>query len=366
LHVWDTSSKNKLLIQKLKEHGIEAKKGSWTDGEVKQMEENLNIYQKLNPDIDIFKVFYRGETGDNRAVLKKSNFWDILSYKICRSLTVIQGRFRHLYQDRAGYKIGRYSKKEVEYIRELVVKHGRNWSFISNLMNRSIGSLSVFYTTYIENDINKGHWNNDEKERFLIITNKIMKYNHENNIPLFKISWRTTSNFVLSRSSRSCQYFFSKNKVFLENSFYERYFTSTKKNAMIIYLYFSSVKSKAEIDWKELFVLYNGQFDEVSLKNQFTKLMSEVLNVDFQCAVENLYKKETIDLEVLFKRINFVNIMQYSMTKPLTVAYLKAKYYLLIHDLPNFMQKTSEEVIVILHTKYCSDKSKNTSTVTTH
>lgn len=108
--------------------------------------------------------------------------------------------------------------------------------------------MSYIYTKNILNDINKGAWSNNEKERFLIITNKIMKYNHENNIPLFKITWRTTSDFVLSRSSNSCQNFFRKNKHFLEKNFYDTYFTSTKRNAMIIYLYFSSVKSKAEVD----------------------------------------------------------------------------------------------------------------------
>jgi len=67
-------------------------------------------------------------------------------------------------------------------------------------------------------------------------------------------------------------------------------------------------------------------------------------------------------VEVLFKRINFESIMQYCMTKPRQVAYLKAKLYLLIQEnISNFMEKTSEEMIVILHRKYCSNKSTNTT-----
>lgn len=358
LHVWD-ASKNKQLFRKLKEQGIEPNRGSWSPGEVKQLED-VRLFQNSNKNIDVFKIFHNKES---RIVLKRSNFWDILSYKICRTFLNIQTRFRYLCQDRAGYKKGGFSQNERKYLKELVIKHGRDWPVISKLMNRSEASLSIVYTNHILNDVNRGPWCKEEKERFIFIATKIMKYNYQNNLPLFQISWGTVSDFVLSRSYHRCQYFGTKNKDSIKKVFFATNFTSSKKKAMVIYLYFSAVCSETEINWRELFILFNGQFNEDYLKKQFMQLVSEI-SIDFKCALKDLYEKEIMDLKVIYKRINFENIMKYRMRKPQNVAFLKAKYYLLIceNNISNLLEKPSEEVIKILHTKYCSNKSTKATT----
>lgn len=83
------------------------------------------------------------------------------------------------------------------------------------------------------------------------------------------------------------------------------------------------------------------------------QLVSEVSIDGVKFTLNSIYENEIMDLEVVYKRLNFENIIKY-MTKPRNVAYLKAKYFLLIcENISNFMEKTSEEVIDILHTKYC-------------
>jgi len=76
---------------------------------------------------------------------------------------------------------------------------------------------------------------------------------------------------------------------------------------------------------------------------------------DLKIIFQNLYEKDITYCEkYIFQRINFQNVQQ-SMSNPRTICWLKAKYFLLVgENITKFEEKTSEQIIALLHTKYCS------------
>jgi len=188
LHQWNIRH-DKNLSAILKEKGIEAVKGSWSGFEINQLEENMKLYKEMNPEVEIYKVFYDRGSWPNRMILRETRFWDLLSFNLCRSLANIQSHITYLYQSKAGFKKGRYSKEEKAYLKELVKIHGKNWSLISNLMNREPTSLSITFHVHIKNHINKGSWHDEEKTRFFCIAERLMQYNKRNQLTIPKLNW---------------------------------------------------------------------------------------------------------------------------------------------------------------------------------
>jgi len=356
LHQWNIRH-DKNLSAILKEKGIEAVKGSWSGFEINQLEENMKLYKEMNPEVEIYKVFYDRGSWPNRMILRETRFWDLLSFNLCRSLANIQSHITYLYQSKAGFKKGRYSKEEKAYLKELVKIHGKNWSLISNLMNREPTNLSITFHVHIKNHINKGSWHDEEKTRFFCIAERLMQYNKRNQLTIPKLNWSIVSDFVRTRNQGSCQNFAKKNRLVLENMFSDSSFTPLMKQAMIVYIYFSNVSSKTEINLQEMVLLYNGKFNEFYLNTMFKNLMLEISNNE-ESALQSLFENEVIDSTILFRRINFENIMQYRMSKPRSIAYLKAKYFLLVNEnVQNFTDKPAEEIITFLYDKYCLKNS---------
>jgi len=83
--------------------------------------------------------------------------------------------------------------------------------------------------------------------------------------------------------------------------------------------------------------------------------MLEMNNYDFKACLKQLYEREIPDCGNLFTRINFKNVVK-EISRRRTIAWLKAKYFLLIHEsLEDVHEKTSEQIITLLHEKFCSN-----------
>jgi len=240
LHNWNVH-RNMQYLENLKQTtGIKPNKGPWSASEIKQLEDNMKLYQSLNPNVKIFKLLYEKKSKTKQRIYIETQFWDLLSYNLCRKMESIHLGSISYFSKKAGFKAGTYSKQEYKFIRELVNKHGQNWQLISNLTNRCATSLSMTYNSNIKNNVNSGPWNKDEKDKFICIVKQLMHYNQRNQLPLLKINFRIVSYFVQTRSSLACSNFLKVNKFMLENMF-----ISNKKNssyiveeAMILYTYF--------------------------------------------------------------------------------------------------------------------------------
>jgi len=123
---------------------------------------------------------------------------------------------------------------------------------------------------------------------------------------------------------------------------------------MVLYIYFSKTQSQNEIDLKELVILFDGKFAENELKEKLSEILPELTNSNLQEEIKSKYKKEIKEAKSMFKRINFTNI---TMKRPRTVAWMKSKYFLLVNEnVSEYNNKTSEEIITMLHKQYCSNK----------
>jgi len=59
----------------------------------------------------------------------------------------------------------------------------------------------------------------------------------------------------------------------------------------------------------------------------------------------------------MFQRINFTNVLA-TMKIPRTIGWIKTKYFLLVKEnISEYENKTSEDIISILHEQYCSDQT---------
>jgi len=355
LHVWNIS-RNKHYLETLKQStGIEHKKGHWSAKEIKQLEDNLKLYQSLNPNVPIFKLIYEQKNKNKSKIFNETRFWDLISYNLCRQMKNIEVSVNHHFMQEAGYKAGPYSKQEYGILKELVKKHGKNWSLISNLVNRCATNLSIVYNQSIKNNINSGPWHKEEKDKFFCITNQLIHYNQQNQLPLFKISLRVVSDFIQTRSLDACRNFLRMNKLMLENIF----MSSIMKEAMILYTYFSINQLAIESKKKELLLLFNGKYSENDLQKEYNNIISVLPNGDIKDGIRSEYSELIQQSESLFKRINFENVVQ-TMVNRRTVAWLKTKYYILVSEnIENFKEKTSEEIISMLHDKYCTTELVN-------
>jgi len=360
LHNWNIHRNENYLDNLKQSTGIEPNKERWSVSEIEQLEENMRRYQNINPNVQIFKLLYKGNSKTKRKVFKETNFWDLISYNLCRKLTQIKVSITDHFMKTAGYKTGPFSKQEFRIIRELVKQHGKNWPLISNLMNRSANKLSITYNDNIRNNINSGPWHKDEKNKFLCIAKQLMLYNKLNQLPLFKFNWRVVSDFVQTRSSRVCKGFTKINKQMIENIFIagDTNSNSTVKEAMILYIYFSTNHSTTELIKKELLLLFDEKFNECKLQKEYNDIISMLPNGDIKDGIRLEHKNLIEKSEDLVKRINFENVVQ-TMSSPRTIAWLKAKYFILVNEnIEKFKEKTSEQIISILHDKYCKTKLK--------
>jgi len=279
VHVWKSSKLYQQYLKKIKEEsGIEPKNGRWSDSEIKQLKENVQLYQKLNPNIDIIKLVYERRTIERTRIYKTTRFWDILAFKLCRILDRISASLTQHFRAKAGYKTGACSKHEHSYLKELVMKHGKDWTLISNLMNRSCNDLSRIYHLNIKNNVNKGPWKIYEKERLLYISKRLMQYNQRQGLPLYHINYRIVSDFVKTRNANACHNFTTKNKALLETLLVQNEFTLLMKQTMALYIYFSKVQSRNKIDFKELILLFDRKYTETELEEKLIKLVPVLTN----------------------------------------------------------------------------------------
>jgi len=102
-----------------------------------------------------------------------------------------------------------------------------------------------------------------------------------------------------------------------------------------------------------LILLFESKFTANELKEELNKMIPVLANDYFTESLKSKYKKEIQEAKVLFKRINFSNVLV-NMKIPRTIAWLKAKYYLLVNgNISEHGNKTSEEIITLLHEVYC-------------
>jgi len=271
VHVWICAKSNEYL-KKLKEtSGIKPKKGFWSPSEIMQLKENMELYKSLNPNVDVFTLIYEGNSKEKTSIFKETRFLDILAFNLCRTLDSIRTTIKHHFMKQAGFKTGGFTKDEYSYMKELVMKHGKEWPLISRLMKRSSVGLSAVYHHCVKNNINQGKWKNDEKKRFFQIVKKLLQYNKRHGLSLYKIRWGVVSNFVKTRSEYSCKYFGTSKKGLLETLLVQKDFTLLQEKSMALYMYFSKVPSLNAIDIKELILLFDNKFGENELRKEFKK-----------------------------------------------------------------------------------------------
>jgi len=145
----------------------------------------MELYQSLNPDVEILKLFYERANKAKTIIFNTTCFWDIISYNLCRRLLTIQTFIFGKYSKKAGYKTGAYTKQEYTLLKQLVHTHGNNWDLISSLMNRTTADVSICYNHQIKNKINEGAWHQEEKDRFLCIVKRLVQYNLKEGSPIF-------------------------------------------------------------------------------------------------------------------------------------------------------------------------------------
>jgi len=361
LHVWN-ATRTKQYLENLKQTtGIEPKKGPWSFSEVQQLEDNMKLYQSLNPHVKIFKLFYEKKSKTKNRLFTETQFWNLIAFNLCRKMENINMFVTNYFIEKVGYKAGPFSKQEHGIVKELVKKHGNNWQLISNLTNRCANDLSMVYNSILKNHVNSGTWHKDEKEKFFCIVKQQMHYNQSNQLPLFKISWRVVSDFVQTRNLDACRSFLRKKKKILENIFINSNTKSTSimKEAIILYTFFSTNQSAVELNKQELLLLFDGKYTENELLEEYNNIISVLPKADINASIRSEQSELIQQCENLFKRINFENVNK-TMTNHRTISWLKTKYYILVSEnIEKFKDKTSEEIISILHDKYCTTKLVN-------
>lgn len=162
---------------------------------------DYNFYDSVNPDKQK-KVFYfhsskqrniqvwtKEEDAKLIEIGKEYNFkeWKEISRKMQnRTPTQCSGRYKRI---RPGIIKGAWTKEEDEMVIKLINEHGKNWSYVSNLiLTKNSKQIRDRYINKLDNNVRIGKFSREEDE-------KILFYNAK-----FGRKWTKIANFFTGRT----------------------------------------------------------------------------------------------------------------------------------------------------------------------
>nr|XP_045613577.1 cyclin-D-binding Myb-like transcription factor 1 isoform X2 [Procambarus clarkii] len=189
---WFTSREDKEM---LRWRGHAWRQGMWSKEETELLQHNIEQYcaQKglSDPGSVIFKM----------SKEERSGFYRVVARGLNRPLFSVYRRIIRIYDNHN--HIGKYTSEEVNKLRELRTKHGKNWQAIAAHLGRSAASVKDRCRLLNEN-CNRGAWSADEEDRLSIAVYDMAQVLPGEQVTS-GISWGEVSNRVRTRSEKQCR-----------------------------------------------------------------------------------------------------------------------------------------------------------------
>ena len=152
--VWFTRRPDK---DQLQGQGVKWKSGSWSPAEKETLEENIQAYLKLHKQSSLKDVLCQRKK-------ERKDFFRKIAEGIKRPLFSVYRCVMRMYG--RGTKSGRYSEAEVNKLKELESKYGRDWVKIGKIMGRTASSVKDRFRL-IKKPCSNGRWTEEEEKLLL-------------------------------------------------------------------------------------------------------------------------------------------------------------------------------------------------------
>lgn len=151
---WFTSKDDK---ESRKGQGQNWKTGQWTKDEVNILKKNVETYCEKHAITDPTRVIFDMQKEERK------DFYRQCAKGLERPLFSVYRRLLRMY-DKKNH-MGKYSKEEVDRLRKLTTKYGKDWSKIGQEMGRSASSVKDKMRLLRES--NTGKWMPEEEDRLV-------------------------------------------------------------------------------------------------------------------------------------------------------------------------------------------------------
>lgn len=189
---WFTSREDKEM---LRWRGHAWRQGMWSKEETELLQRNIEQYCAQRGVSDPGSVIFK------MSKEERSGFYRVVARGLNRPLFSVYRRIIRIYDNHN--HIGKYSSEEVNKLRELRMKHGRNWQAIAAHLGRSAASVKDRCRLLNEN-CNRGAWSADEEERLAAAVYDMAQVLPGEQVTK-GISWGEVSNRVRTRSEKQCR-----------------------------------------------------------------------------------------------------------------------------------------------------------------
>lgn len=237
-NVWVTSKADKI---QLKEKGHTWRTGKWKREEISLLKENVDNFCRKNNIADPHQMIFDA-TKDERK-----DFYPTISQGLNRPVFAVYRKVKRMYDTR-NYR-GKYTGKEVEQLKNLYAKYGKDWTLIGQQMGRSSDSVKDRCRLFLETERVIGKWTEEEEERLAAAVYAQTGEKPGTSIT-GNISWGSVADLVEKRTEKQCR---AKWLNYLNWKLCRGdEWTKTNDRLLIERLLSLNIMSEDDIPWKKL------------------------------------------------------------------------------------------------------------------
>ncbi|XP_072025394.1 uncharacterized protein [Amphiura filiformis] len=234
---WFTSKHTK---DNLSEQGHKWKQGMWSKEEVDILESNIEEYLKLHSIADANEVIFEMNKEERK------DFYRFIAKDLQRPLFAVYRRVIRMYDQKN--HVGKYSKEDIEKLKQLREKHGNDWALIGTEMGRSASSVKDKFRLLKER-CHQGKWDQDEENILATAVYDLSNAEPGESITT-GISWAQVAERVGTRTEKQCRAKWLNYLNWKEQGGSE--WSKEDDNKLIERIEASEVEEERLLNWEEL------------------------------------------------------------------------------------------------------------------
>ncbi|XP_063782986.1 cyclin-D-binding Myb-like transcription factor 1 isoform X2 [Pseudophryne corroboree] len=189
---WFTSKEDK---DSLTNKGHRWKQGMWSKEEIAILMSNIDRYLKAHGIKDATEIIFEMSKDERK------DFYRTIAWGLNRPLFAVYRRVLRMYDDRN--HVGKYTRTEIERLRELRVKHGNDWATIGAALGRSASSVKD-RCRLMKETCKTGKWTDEEERRLTDVVHELTG-TEAGDIVTQGVSWASVAERVGTRSEKQCR-----------------------------------------------------------------------------------------------------------------------------------------------------------------
>ncbi|KAG1683294.1 Cyclin-D-binding Myb-like transcription factor 1 [Nymphon striatum] len=191
--VWFTTKVDKSYLKNTK--GQVWRTGMWSKEEIKILQNNIDNYCKARHIDDPVVIIFEMNKDERK------DFYRIIAKGLNRPLFAVYRRVIRMYDNKN--HIGKYTSEELEKLKMLRVKHGKDWQAIGQAMGRSPASIKD-KCRLMKDNCKTGKWLPEEERRLAEAVYDLAQA-VPGEIVYSGLSWSSVAARVRTRSEKQCR-----------------------------------------------------------------------------------------------------------------------------------------------------------------